>query len=159
MAVVTLTREIAAATNYTVTTDTSADWPSVANSTYFFDKATRLVYFKNGSGTVLELFSAGGGGSSTWNVTTQSGASYGAASNDYVLVNAATQTVTLPAAAAGIRVGVKMINATVTNVQIRTASAGVTIDGVDRSSTGLPIFNQWDAYTFVSNGTNWFIIG
>ena len=41
-------------------TDTSADWPSVANSTYFYDKGDGLVHYKNSGGTVLELFSAGG---------------------------------------------------------------------------------------------------
>ena len=30
---------------YTVITDTSADWASVSNSTYFYDKADRLPYF------------------------------------------------------------------------------------------------------------------
>jgi hypothetical protein len=54
-------------------------------------------------------------------------------------------------------VGVKVIISTVTDIQIKTASAGVTIDGVDRSSTGLSIYNQWDAYTLISDGTNWFI--
>jgi len=100
---------------------------------------------------------SGGGGGSSWTVTTQSGASYTAANNDFVLINAATQTVTLPAATANARVGVKMINATVTNIQVKTASAGVTIDGVDRSATGLPIYNQWDSLTFIADGTNWFI--
>lgn len=65
MAVVTLQREIAAGTKYDTTTDSSADWPSVANSTYFFDKATNLTYFKNSGGTVLELFSATGTGTVT----------------------------------------------------------------------------------------------
>jgi hypothetical protein len=50
-----------------------------------------------------------------------------------------------------------MINSTVTNIQIKTASAGVTIDGVDRGTTGLAIYNQWDAYTFISDGSNWYI--
>ena len=45
----------------TKVTDTSADWSSVANSTYFYDKADGLVHFKNSGGTVLELFSASGG--------------------------------------------------------------------------------------------------
>ena len=99
------------------------------------------------------------GASSAWNVTTQVGASYTAVSNDYVLVNAATHTVTLPAAANGIKVGVKMINSTVTNIRVLTPSAGITIDGTNRSVTGMPIFNQYDAYTFVSDGTNWWIIG
>jgi hypothetical protein len=57
MAVVTLQREIAAGTKYNTTTDSSADWPSVANSTYFFDKTNKLVYFKNSSGAVVDLFS------------------------------------------------------------------------------------------------------
>ena len=42
----------------TKVTDTSADWPSVANSTYFYDKGTTLVYFKNSSGAVVDLFSS-----------------------------------------------------------------------------------------------------
>lgn len=60
MAVTSVTTAMAGAINYTVVTDTSADWPSVANSTYFYDKATKLVYFKNSSGTVLEIFSGSG---------------------------------------------------------------------------------------------------
>jgi hypothetical protein len=44
----------------TKVTDSSADWSSVANNTYFYDKGDQLVHFKNSSGTVLELFSAGG---------------------------------------------------------------------------------------------------
>jgi hypothetical protein len=60
MAVTTVTTAMSGAINYTVVTDTSADWPSVANSTYFYDKVTKLVYFKNSGGTVLEIFSAGG---------------------------------------------------------------------------------------------------
>ena len=45
----------------TKVTDSSADWGSVANSTYFYDKATALVYFKDSTGTVLNLFSSAGG--------------------------------------------------------------------------------------------------
>lgn len=70
MAVVTLQREIAAGTKYDTTTDSSADWPSVANSTYFFDKATALTYFKTSTGSVLEVFATGTAISSTqWSKT------------------------------------------------------------------------------------------
>jgi hypothetical protein len=41
---------------YTVITDTSADWASVSNSTYFYDKEDRLPYFKNSSGVVVKVF-------------------------------------------------------------------------------------------------------
>jgi hypothetical protein len=44
----------------TKVTDTSADWPSVANNTYFYDKGDGLLHYKDSGGTVLELFSAGG---------------------------------------------------------------------------------------------------
>lgn len=39
MAVTTVTTTMAGAINYTVVTDTSADWAAVPNSTYFYDKA------------------------------------------------------------------------------------------------------------------------
>lgn len=61
MAVTAVTTTMAGAINYTVVTDTSADWPSVANSTYFYDKADKLVHYKDGTGAVLEIFSAAGG--------------------------------------------------------------------------------------------------
>ena len=93
---------------------------------------------------------------SIWNVTTQAGATYIASNNDYVLVNASTQTITLPAPALGRRVGVKVITS-VTNIQVITNGIGITIDGVDRSSIGLGIYNQWDAYTFVSSSSAWYI--
>ena len=46
--------------NYTVITDSSADWASVANSTYFYDKTDKLPHYKDGSGNVLEVFASGG---------------------------------------------------------------------------------------------------
>ena len=60
MAVTTVTTTMAGAINYTVVTDTSADWPSVANSTYFYDKADKLVHYKNSAGVVLEIFGVSG---------------------------------------------------------------------------------------------------
>ena len=75
MAVVAVIGAPAGAINYTFTTDTSADWASVANSTYFYDKADKLVHFKNASGTVLEIFAAGGGSSSgVFGISNTSGA-------------------------------------------------------------------------------------
>ena len=61
MAVTAITTTMAGAINYTHVTDTSADWASVPNSTYFYDKADKLVHYKNSGGTVLEIFSAAGG--------------------------------------------------------------------------------------------------
>jgi hypothetical protein len=55
----------AGAINYTFTTDTSADFSSVANNTYFYNKADKLVRYKDSNGTILEIFSLSGGGSTT----------------------------------------------------------------------------------------------
>lgn len=70
MAVTTVTTTMAGAINYTVVTDTSADWASVANSTYFYDKADKLVHYKDSTGVVQEIFSAAGGGGITVGTTT-----------------------------------------------------------------------------------------
>ena len=69
MAVVTLQREIAAGTKYDTTTDSSADWPSVANSTYFFDKADKLVHYKDALGNILKLFTSASGNVSGYTLT------------------------------------------------------------------------------------------
>lgn len=61
MASVLVTTTMAGAINYTYVTDTSADWASVPNSIYFYDKADKLVHYKNGSGSILEIFSSAGG--------------------------------------------------------------------------------------------------
>ena len=45
--------------DYTVTTDTSADWAGVANDTYFYDFGDKLPHYKNASGDILEVFSEG----------------------------------------------------------------------------------------------------
>jgi hypothetical protein len=60
MAVTTVTTSMAAGVNYTRVTDTSADWASVPNSTYFYDKADKLVHYKDSTGTVQEIFSGSG---------------------------------------------------------------------------------------------------
>jgi hypothetical protein len=61
MAVTTVTTSMAAGVNYTRVTDTSADWASVPNSTYFYDKADKLVHYKDSTGVIQEIFSAPGG--------------------------------------------------------------------------------------------------
>jgi hypothetical protein len=41
---------------YTATTDSSADWPSVPNETYFYDKTERQVYYKDANGGVYGAY-------------------------------------------------------------------------------------------------------
>jgi hypothetical protein len=70
MAVTTVIGTPAQGVNYTVTTDTSADWSAVANDTYFYDLADKLVHYKNSSGDIIERFSGGNNFASTqWGAT------------------------------------------------------------------------------------------
>ena len=41
---------------FTKVTDSSADWASISNSTYFYDKTDKLVHYKDSTGAVLEIF-------------------------------------------------------------------------------------------------------
>jgi len=58
---------------YSVITDSSSDWASVSNDVYFYDKATRLPYYKNASGTVIGIFESGGGSSDVLGIANSSG--------------------------------------------------------------------------------------
>jgi hypothetical protein len=111
------------------------------------------------SGGILNIPNYSGAGyiTSVWNVTTQTGASYNASNNDYVVINATTFTLNLPSiSTAGVRVGVKMVGvpSSSTAIQVLTNTAAQTIDGqtsnVLNATTNLYIYNQWDAYTLVS---------
>ncbi|MFY7884861.1 MAG: hypothetical protein ACOVOV_08470, partial [Dolichospermum sp.] len=55
---------------FTKVTDSSADWSLVSNNTYFYDKADKLVHYKDSTGVVQEIFSAAGGGGITVSTTT-----------------------------------------------------------------------------------------
>ena len=95
-------------------------------------------------------------GVGVWDFKTAGAATFTAANTHFVLVTAATCVVTLPAAALNHRVAVKAA-VTPVDIQVRTAAAGVTIDGVDRSAAGYPITAQWNHVQVISDGTNWFI--
>jgi len=41
---------------YTKVTDSSSDWTSVANSTYFYDIASAQIYYKNGVGSIISVY-------------------------------------------------------------------------------------------------------
>ena len=47
---------------YTATTDSSVDWTGVTNNSYFYDKTTKLVYYKNTSGVVVNAYDTFTGG-------------------------------------------------------------------------------------------------
>jgi hypothetical protein len=58
---------------YTKVTDSSTDWASVSNDTYFYDLATGLVYYKNTDGVVLSPYSESNPNQFTINCRNQSG--------------------------------------------------------------------------------------
>lgn len=54
---------------YSATTDSPADWPSVPNSTYFFDFTERQVYYKDSLGGVYGAYVGGATSLNTYNVS------------------------------------------------------------------------------------------
>ena len=99
----------------------------------------------------------GGGGSSSWTRVTEATATRTAAANEFILVNATTCVITLPAPVDSVTIAIKSIVAP-TDIQIRTSGVGVFIDGVDYSVTGLALITQWEQISLISDGTHWYII-
>jgi len=99
----------------------------------------------------------GGGGGAVWTVATEATAARAAASGEFILVNAATCVITLPAPVADERIAVKVIAATVTGIELRTSGAGITVDGTDYSASGLALSEQYEMVNVISDGTDWFI--
>jgi len=88
-----------------------------------------------------------------WNVTSQS-ADYTASDGDVVLVDASggAVTITLPSPSSGARVRVKKTDSSANAVTV-SPSASETIDGASSHT----ISDQYEAYEYVSDGTNWYI--
>ena len=99
----------------------------------------------------------GGGGGAVWTRITETTAARSAADGEFILVNVATCVITLPAPTDNVRVAVKVISSTVTDVQVRTSGAGILIDGTDYSSVGLDLKKQYEQISVISDGTNWWI--
>lgn len=145
MAVTAVIGSPAGALNYTFTTDTSADWASVANSTYFYDKADKLVHFKNSTGTVLEIFAAGGSASGVYGISNGSG------------VYTYYTTLTLAMAAATSGQVIEMFG----DVEETTAVTIVLKDGVSINGNGHTYKSSYSAtniYMFTISGTVTFTI-
>jgi hypothetical protein len=79
---------------YTKVTDSSADWASVANSTYFYDLTDKLNHYKNSEGVVLEIFSSDAVGFSPQDVSSADTAPT-AASTQYYYQTISTVTGTI----------------------------------------------------------------
>jgi len=103
--------------------------------------------------TGVKWAAAGGG----WTVVTEATAARSAAVGEFVLVNAATCVVTLPAPAADARIAIKVITGTVTSIEVRTSGAGIDIDGTDYSAAGLALTAQFEQISLASDGSDWWI--
>jgi hypothetical protein len=79
---------------------------------------------------------------------------YTASNGDVVLADASAGaiTVTLPTPTAGAVINVKKIDSSANAVTID--GAGATIDG----QASIQITTQYESYTLVSDGSNWYII-
>tara|TARA_R110002020_G_scaffold23658_6_gene78636 strand:- start:1617 stop:3119 length:1503 start_codon:yes stop_codon:yes gene_type:complete len=105
---------------------------------------------------VVVTIPGGGGGSGGWTRVTEATATRTAAADEFILVDAVTCTITLPAPADNTVIAIKAI-VTPTDIQINTSGVGINIDGTDYSVTGLSLTSQWEQITLISDGSDWFI--
>jgi hypothetical protein len=147
--------------------DSSGKVPAIS-STYFASLSGANLTALNGSnisnGTVAVARLGSGSpsaanflrGDGAWtavplSTTTSKVANYTAVAGDFVLANG-TFTVTLPAAASNANAIIDVKNVGTTTITIGRTGAD-TIDGATSQSLVL----QYQSYTFISDGTNWFI--
>ena len=91
-----------------------------------------------------------------WTRVTEATATRTAAADEFILINAATCTITLPAPVDSVTIAVKAI-VVPTDIQIKTSGAGILIDGTDYSATGLKLKKQWEQISLLSDGSHWYI--
>ena len=119
------------------------------------------VLTSNGAGVAPSYQTPSGGGGSYWTPRVQAFTPYNAVAGDFIIANVTTTLrINLPAAASdGDMVGVKYStqSAPSDTLLVYTDAVGVTIDGVDRSSTPLAIPALQTYYEFIADGGNWFI--
>ena len=126
----------------------------IMHAEYFIDDQGRLTAASNGTG--------GGGGSSFPTSVNAVSGSGGVLADKLYLVTTSSGTadivITLPSASSGIIVGVKYVaqNSVNDTVVIKTVSSQ-TIDGVNRTTNGLPLASIYTYYELVSDGSNWWI--
>lgn len=135
--------------NFTKETDSSADWPSIANSTYFRDVADGLIHYKDSTGAILEMYSAGGV-STLRNVTATDTF---ATANETINCTTNTFTVNLPTA-----IGIQ--GTTYTLVNSGTGVITLDADGTEtiNGSLTIALSTQYISRTVQSDGSNWIII-
>jgi hypothetical protein len=138
MAVTTAKGLPAGAVNYTVLTDTSADWASVANSTYFYDKTDKLVHYKDSTGVILEIFSVAGTTPGVFGISNASG----------VYTYYTTLTLAMAAAVSGqvIEMFADFTQSTATNIELK--------DNVNINGNGHTYTYSANDTTYALNQTN-----
>jgi hypothetical protein len=113
---------------------------------------SRAQAFQDKSGTIALTSDI----SAVWTVSTAILGTATAADGDFILVSPSTCIITLPAPAANSRVALKVLAGTVTDIQLRTSGAGITIDGTDYSASGFALTAQYELKQVISDGANWF---
>lgn len=129
------------------------------NEAYKFptaDGGSNQILQTNGSGQLSWVNAPSGSGGTSLTPILQAGASSTASNGDLVVVNAATHAITLPTPSSGDLVGVYVLTGTVTNIEVKGHNGTATINGANRSSTGYPLYSQYDYYEFFAynDGSN-----
>jgi hypothetical protein len=128
-------------------------WDATGVATTVAAGTSNQVLTSNGAGAAPTFQSQG---SSGWTRVTETSATRTAAADEFILINNASCIITLPSPVDNVKIAFKTIIAPV-DIQIKTNTAGVDIDGTDYSSTGLILSTAYEQISLISDGTDWYI--
>jgi len=141
--------------------DLTLDASAGTDTTIQFTAGSNMTITQSG-GNNITFASTGGGGSGFPTSVNAVSASGAVLADKLYLVTTSVGTpdivITLPSASSNIIVGVKWVaqNAVTDTLVVKTVSSQ-TIDGVNRTTTGLPLASLYTYYEFISDGSNWWI--
>lgn len=118
--------------------------------------AGQVLTASSGTAASWQTPSAGGGGSTAWNIRTATTATFNAANNDMIFVDPTAQgvTINLPAPVANGRVRVKRTVVAGNYVVIAAANGGQ----LDKNEPTMSTLNGgYSSAEYVSDGTNWWV--
>jgi hypothetical protein len=160
MAVTAVTTTMAGAINYTVVTVDSTDWPSVASSTYFYDKAAKIVYYKDANGVVQNVYRTLPSVQSIVSAATVTPT----ANDDLVVITAQTAALTLAAPTGSPVQGQALMirikdNATAQTITWTSGTGGYRAIGVTLPTTTVISKTTYVGLIYNSTDSRWDAIG
>jgi hypothetical protein len=145
---------------FTYITDSPADWTLVPSSTYFYDKAAKLVYYKDANGVVQNVYRT----LPSVQSVTSSATVTPTANDDLVVITAQAAALTLAAPTGTLVQGQALMirikdNATAQTITWTSGAGGYRAIGVTLPTTTVISKTTYVGFIYNSTDSRWDAIG